>query len=692
MSLPLFPDAGQDSLINFLNCSKDSSSLSKTFVHTSSGHSSSSRDQHVEPTKSSSSAHASLENSPSSHDKCLIQNRSSHSSSVDHHRYESRSCKSGRDQITSKKTGSPYHHNHKKSDESERSVRCPSSFSSSAKHHNYESRSKTSDEKQHEQDRPDFSRKFKISGMMESQDKRYPMNTQVPYLFKENCDSLPKDEYHEFHKYDHPTYSNRFGDDDSTIPTNETFDSTLTIEPNDDHPHAVPANINTYKTSTHRQHRSFDPIDNYGYHMSSYRDQTDSLRSFNRHSRHDNPLTSCSQNNTIADELRKQREVLHEVPIPVLYPRDQNISYEKYIKKNTSSPAPYSFPFKHDEEMAPKKVPTHDAIYGGNDHSSADFSRRSSGETPLTAPCSETTRTSFHNSSFITDAQSSKVAFHDTHNSGHKTLHMTSHTYSYPDDCQQHEEDARLDRLHKMPNMINGRPQISRPHNIEKVHQSDHMSHFKTFENRSIRRDSSMSHSSGFHTPTRCNKINAYIESREDVGKTEHNSRLAILKEIRIVLNMKQKAKMMEEEEEVQLLSRHLNVLNEELNRLSIRNVEVEPKRKELNKSSIKNGEVEPKSEDVSIATNDWAPIQTDPVSKQINTADKVPEVHHHTFMKSSTIKIRAPADLKAGYEFSANVNGKVIKACVVSFTCHLFTLVFVFFILLPSCYQIFSF
>ena len=43
---------------------------------------------------------------------------------------------------------------------------------------------------------------------------------------------------------------------------------------------------------------------------------------------------------------------------------------------------------------------------------------------------------------------------------------------------------------------------------------------------------------------------------------------------------------------------------------------------------------------------------------------------HNHgptTKFKTNTIKIRAPSDLKAGYEFTATIQGNVVQAIVVS-------------------------
>jgi hypothetical protein len=153
----------------------------------------------------------------------------------------------------------------------------------------------------------------------------------------------------------------------------------------------------------------------------------------------------------------------------------------------------------------------------------------------------------------------------------------------------------------------------------------------------------------------------------KQVKEAKDVDRLAILQEIRLVLDMKQKAKMMEEDEEVQLLSRHLGVLNEELNRLRIGC---------HHPSSLPEKENCFPSKDHIVGTvPDTAHFPVKMTNVPDETMEKPTEIlktsESESFadssMKKDSVKIRAPSALKGGYEFTANVNGRVIKALVVS-------------------------
>ena len=196
-------------------------------------------------------------------------------------------------------------------------------------------------------------------------------------------------------------------------------------------------------------------------------------------------------------------------------------------------------------------------------------------------------------------------------------------------------------------------------------------------------------HFHGPKTPIRCNKNNTSIpppqsdhnqnEAKEvqevnevkdenmvkEVKEAKDVDRLAILQEIRLVLDMKQKAKMMQEDEEVQLLSRHLSVLNEELNRLRIGCHQP---------SSLSEKENCFPSKDHIVGTvpdNAHVPVKMtnapDETMEKPTEILKASESFADSSMKKDTVKIRAPSALKGGYEFTANVNGRVIKALVVS-------------------------
>lgn len=614
MSLPLFPDAGHDSLINFLS-SKDSSSLPKSITHASLGHDSSSSPSHGQP---------------------LIQNLSSHSSSVRHHRYESRSSHestSAADQRSSKQPGrSPDYHQHS-SDESNRSMRYPSSFSSSVKHHHYEARKMVHDEAKNENHKGFRVNEDETKQMMDSSnnherayEKCNPPNNHVTNKYMDSFDPVPKNDYHTYR----PTNIGNFGDDDSTIPTTGTFDSTLTIEPHEIY-HAFgvpPSNINTYKMNANTNH------------------QNHAFRT----------MGSCKvrppQNITIADELRKQRgreenNVPFEAPIHVLHSRDQNVvPNASYVQKQESSP--YHHVFKHAGGMSASKGSAYNPNHGSDMYDSYEhpsvFTRRS-GETPLTVPCSETTRGSTHNGSFMTNAHSVRVVHHhDPLGSGSKSFHTIPSAHSCCE-SRQHEDDANIDRVRRLAN--------ERPARMQKMPHLEQTNFYESSQERTFHDVPvpSSSYSSGVRTPIRCNKNNFSAATPNDDNKVKENDRLVILQEIRMVMDMKQKAKMMEEQEEAQLLSRHLHILNEELERLSIGHGTM-PKANSLSA---------PMEKDATLP----APVAPNLVQEKTNV-QKVSELDHTT--KFDTIKIRAPASLKAGYEFSANVNGRVIKASVVSY------------------------
>ena len=145
-------------------------------------------------------------------------------------------------------------------------------------------------------------------------------------------------------------------------------------------------------------------------------------------------------------------------------------------------------------------------------------------------------------------------------------------------------------------------------------------------------------------TPTRGNTISRDVKS--DNKGMEENSRLSILQEMRMVMELKHKAKSVQDEAEVQLLSRHLELLNQELERINTA-------------SGISSeNEIGPHQEEDSIVEIE---IEKPPQSDGPKPLPKISE------NQPGEIKIRAPMDLEAGYEFTANIKGRVVNARVVS-------------------------
>ena len=201
----------------------------------------------------------------------------------------------------------------------------------------------------------------------------------------------------------------------------------------------------------------------------------------------------------------------------------------------------------------------------------------------------------------------------------------------------------------------------------------------------------------------------------EDDYAIRKRKRLSILQEIREVMDMRRYAVSMEDDDEVRLLSRHLDLLHEELDGTSIGSA-IQTKLKEgnhrvgstiqtegqENNHSVRSAPIqtEGKVGNHSIRSSrsmSSAPIQTEgkelnynirsvPIQNteevedwsydvaeniylpkgNVHDIEKVPDLKDAS-AKTNTIKIRAPSDLKAGYEFTATIQGNVVQAIVVS-------------------------
>ncbi len=123
--------------------------------------------------------------------------------------------------------------------------------------------------------------------------------------------------------------------------------------------------------------------------------------------------------------------------------------------------------------------------------------------------------------------------------------------------------------------------------------------------------------------------------------------RSPILKEIREVLAMRQKAKDARDHDEVDLLTRHLNLLNDELNRLE-----------KANSSDVKMAEEEMNDKEDNLSSESSIVRESSPVEELNRNREEDDQ---------RKINIRAPMNLKGGCEFSANIKGKLVTAIVVS-------------------------
>jgi hypothetical protein len=156
--------------------------------------------------------------------------------------------------------------------------------------------------------------------------------------------------------------------------------------------------------------------------------------------------------------------------------------------------------------------------------------------------------------------------------------------------------------------------------------------------------------------------------SFHDEFEVRKKKRLAIIQEIRDVMERRKDAKLMQDDDECQLLTRHLDLLNEELDSMSMglanqaTNKVQNQSKEEAERTDLPNAA---KTGNEKILDFNDIVDKPDFIQNRDPTGTKVDS--NRSMMPSDTIKIRAPSDLKTGYEFTATVRGKVVKAIVVS-------------------------
>ena len=186
-------------------------------------------------------------------------------------------------------------------------------------------------------------------------------------------------------------------------------------------------------------------------------------------------------------------------------------------------------------------------------------------------------------------------------------------------------------------------------------------------------------------------------KDKSNKDKSKSNGRLAILREICMAMEMRQKAKLSQEKDDYKFWINHIKKLNQELDALKFQS-EDEDDDDDDDDASINSNDSPPPQprppqlheKPVSVfekkPITDQRPSQYDqmPARQQQQEIEKekpMSILKKNTKKKSSkTIKIRAPADLKAGHVFKISVKGEEIQAIVVSFFRTLFLLyIFVF-------------
>ena len=393
--------------------------------------------------------------------------------------------------------------------------------------------------------------------------------------------------------------------DTSTIPTNETFDSSIPTIPQDDNISGRSATNSQYRRNaigTENMSRKNDNVFRVQetYYHNSGRDQTTSFYP---------PRDISITEQGVIPNCGEEMAGFAEVPTYVLHPRDGNV-LPRATEMNTPK-ASSRHPVAHLRYASefPKFAQNSCVSEGhsGYTMSNSYAPTHTSGGTPFTIPCSET-----------------------TFDSAIKKSLAEAPTF-----------DRSIHRAHHSEPLTNTLRQVVGP--SDSVAARD----FKEQRNGPLRNDNdtAVSNSSGVQTPIRDNKDIMPLASTGS-NVTREQDRLALLKEIRIMLEMKQKAKAMKDLDEVQLLGRHIQILTEELDRIG------------LNDSISAGIRVQ--------ASKEVKSVVLDTAEKNPTNGD-LPKVSGSDYKNAKTIKIRAPAALKAGFEFTANVNGKAIKAIVVS-------------------------
>ena len=692
MSLPLFPDCQHDNLKNFLASKDTPSHRSKTSASPSTARSASSYRSPVKP---------------------LVHDTVSVESSIKHHGYDPRTRYANLHQSFSSSVRHPHHY-------------VSMTF---ADDHNSRFNKDTIPEENTAKSAPaEMKRVLTPNSQMSAFNARATTPHSTPHHNKVQDFYPPQFINKEPANPNRMYYNASKFEDDSTIPTNETFDSsTVTFEQVDGNRHSgVPSDINCH---------SADEI--------IFRDR------FHRHATMANNDKRPPQD-IRPDQLLKQRSYETKPPKvfsgsqlpypPAMHPlnsRDPNISEGYYA---THSPGTHPYPMQTRDGSTFQGAPSYASGSEVYSVETSSIPHLRSSETPVTVACSETTVASGSAGRYAThtDAREKRDnAFHqygksvDTYSSGRaqqmacasgsggrhaphidereksangfhqfpfgmnsgtssidRSQQLASESISMEKQREQmkYEEDAsKALRMEKQREQMRYKEDASKALSIEKQReqmryeedaskalrmetqreqmrykedaskalsmekQRDQMRYEKDVQAAYIfnshittafsNGDTPSYQSSGTTTPKHCN-TNRVSSNFKDKSQAKEKNRLSVLKEIRMVMEMRQKAKTMQEPEEVRLLSRHLDLLNLELDKMSIEDIVYD-------KTS---GEEDGLRNDTPSQSQESPPVS----AKEDNA-------------KPDSIKIRAPSAMKAGFEFTAKVNGEVVTATVVS-------------------------
>ena len=593
-SLPLFPDAGHDHLMSFLNGqSQDSSSSSQ-------------------------------ENKGSNHKRSVvsapnIRNVSSISSSVHHHSYDPNILQ---ERQQHRNTWSRNNLKHEEDCDPQKvidSLKIPSSFSSSAKHHCYES---------------------KNQGACSNRNTR---NGYGSYgAANEGMPGIPKTGYSSFQGTNkqrtnmrhHADQTPKFRDI-SLVSSTETFDSTLTtaIQMMDENRSDTPPRVD----------EKYADRENFRSNMH----QCDRKREDSR----------PPDNITIADELLQRRSSSTNNQVNLQYPSSYSSTPATPHEMDTS----YSCTDQHREGSSSAEVPYYPSgseIYSMNTPSF---------QTRATVPCSEMTFSSSANREslgrtmreFPTDSKANY--FRPSTETRQPCDHIQmNHTQ---------QQERPLSNPYQRTTTQSQAPMLSSRSSSERMQPPDHihMYHAQKQDHPSSNHDQRTTLS---QAPT-LSTVVAGNPSVYDEFEIRKKKRLAVIQEIREVMDRRRNAKLVQDDDEVRLMTRHLDLLNEELDSMSL-GLATQTSKKVEDQSNKEVGSTDLPKE-TGFGTEKMLDLD-EKFAKSERVQTRAPtrnEVYpNHTMEKNDTIKIRAPSDMKTGYEFTVTVQGKFVKAVVVSAPC----------------------
>jgi hypothetical protein len=488
-------------------------------------------------------------------------------------------------------------------------IHAPSSFSSTVEHHCYESKSQSPCNK--------------VRSGKGSHRPEHECMPEIPergYLSSTRDDDNKQRTKMHHHAYQLPKFQ-----EISSVPSIETYDSPLTTEQNDE---------NRFKPSR---------VDEKNLYSNMH--QRDTSRSDSCPP--ENITTRPPENITIADELLQNRSGAdrqvhrhnqHQHQCQPQYQHQHQHQYQhphqQHQQHQYQHPSSHSStPFKIHEMNTSHSRPEQNR--GPSSEESPYYSNRSeiysmntpSFQTRTTAPCSEATFGS---------------AKRELPGGSRRGIAIDSNESHY-------------------------RPFVRSCRSSERMQPSDHirMSNSQQQDHPPLNHDQRASPS---QAPTLSSSKVADNASFHDEFEVRKKKRLAIIQEIRDVMERRKDAKLMQDDDECQLLTRHLDLLNEELDSMSMGLAnQATDKVQNQSKEEAERTDLPNAAKTGNEKILDFNNIVDKPEFTQNRAPTGTKVDSNRSMMPSDTIKIRAPSDLKTGYEFTATVRGKVVKAIVVS-------------------------